>query len=63
MIGSLMRMLRDPMSQEVARTNAQQAAARLAHRRRQRDDVNRYLAQLKVEGPANERRADGQPGT
>lgn len=46
MIGSMVRLLRDPFNQDIARTNAQQAAARLAHRRRQRQEVEAFLAQL-----------------
>ncbi|MGZ4522021.1 MAG: hypothetical protein ACXVGN_00310 [Mycobacteriaceae bacterium] len=46
MFGSVVRVLRDPLSQRVALTNAQQAAARLAHRRRQREEVDTFLAQL-----------------
>lgn len=63
MIGSLLRVIRAPMSQEVARTNAQQATVRLAQRRRQCYEVDRFLAQLTEEGPANEDRADGRSGT
>jgi len=46
MIGSIVRFLRDPFGQVVARTNAQQSAARLAHHRRQRQDVDAYFAAL-----------------
>lgn len=45
MIGSIVRLLPNPFTQDVARTNAQQAAARLAHRRRERQEVEVYLAQ------------------
>ena len=57
MIRSMVRLLRDPFVQDVARTNAQQAAARLAHRRRERQEVEAYLAQLP--GPT---RATGASG-
>lgn len=46
MIASVVRLLRDPFRQDVARTNAQQAAMRLAHQRRQRHEVEAYLAQI-----------------
>ncbi len=46
MIDSVVRVLRDPLNQRAARTNAQQAAARLAHRRREREQVDAFLAQL-----------------
>lgn len=44
MIGSIVRLLPNPFTQDIARTNAQQAA-RLAHRRRERQEVEVYLAQ------------------
>ncbi len=46
MIDSVVRVLRDPLNQRVALTNAQQAAARLAHRRREREQVDAFLAHL-----------------
>ena len=57
MFGSLTRLLRDPLSQQAARSNAQQAASQLGHQRRQRQEVDAYLAQLpdKVRRPANGR--------
>lgn len=60
MIASVVRLLRDPFKQDVARTNAQQAAARLAHRRRQRQEVEAYLAQLP--GPSGAGRGMSRPG-
>jgi hypothetical protein len=45
-IDSVVRALRDPLNQRVALTNAQQAAARLAYRRREREQVDAFLAQL-----------------
>jgi hypothetical protein len=36
-------LLRDWLSQDVARTNAAHAATRMQHRRRQRDEVTAYL--------------------
>ena len=58
MIGSMVRLLRDPFGQDIALSNAQQSAARLAHRRRQREDVDAYLAQL----PGNAQRpVQGRP--
>jgi hypothetical protein len=38
------RLLRRWLSQDVARTNAAQAAVRLQHRRQQLDDVEAFLA-------------------
>lgn len=55
MIGSMVRLLRDPFNQDVARTNAQQAAARLAHRRRQRQEVEAFLAQIPGRSGADRR--------
>ena len=46
MIGSLMRLLPGLLNQDVARSNAQQAAVRLTYRRRQREEVDAYLARL-----------------
>lgn len=57
MIGSVMRLLRDPFKQDVARTNAQQAAVRLAHQRRKRQEVDAYLARLPAQPGASERGA------
>jgi hypothetical protein len=42
--GTLTTMLGRLLSQEVARTNASHAAMRMRHRRRQRDDVEAFLA-------------------
>ena len=60
MIASVVRLLRDPFKQDVARTNAQQAATRLAHQRRQRDEVEAYLAQLP--GPSASGSGKRRPG-
>ena len=46
MIGTLVKLLGRPLSQQVPRANAQQAATRLAHRRRLREEVDAYLAAL-----------------
>lgn len=46
MIGSLMRLLPGLLNQDVARSNAQQAAVRLTYRRQQREEVDAYLARL-----------------
>ena len=46
MIMTMVSLLRHPLNQDVALRNAQQATARLAHRRRQREEVAAYLAQL-----------------
>lgn len=55
MIGSVIRLLRDPFNQDVARTNAQQAAVRLAHQRRQRQEVDAYFAELPAQPGARRR--------
>ena len=55
MLSSVVRLLRDPLKQDVARANAQQAAARLAHERRQRQEVEAYMAQLPVPSGAGGR--------
>lgn len=57
MTGSLMRLMRGPLSQELARANARQAAGRLARLRREREEVDAFLAQLS----AGSRRPD-EPG-
>ncbi len=46
MIATLVKLLGRPLSQQVPRANAQQAATRLAHRRRLREEVDAYLAAL-----------------
>jgi hypothetical protein len=47
MFGSMVSMLRHPLQQQgIAVANAQQAAARLAHQRRQREETEAYLARL-----------------
>jgi len=43
-VGALTTLVERMVSQDVARLNAGQAATRLHHRRRELDDVNRYLA-------------------
>lgn len=45
MIHTLTKLLDRLGTQDVARTNAAQAAIRLMHGRRQRDDINDYLTQ------------------
>ena len=45
MIRSMLRLLRDPLTQDIALKNAQQAACRLAHQRRQREAVDDFIAQ------------------
>lgn len=59
MFRSVTSRLRDPLSQQVARSNAQQAATQLGHLRRQREEVDAYLTQLpdKPGKPAHERQA------
>jgi len=46
MIGSMVRFLRGSFGQDVALRNAQQSAVRLSHQRRQRENVDAYIAQL-----------------
>jgi hypothetical protein len=68
MIGAVAGLLRQWLSQDVARTNAAQASVRLQHRRRELDDVETFLAtrhhrppKSPVDGwPDNSARA-GQP--
>jgi hypothetical protein len=59
-IGSLLKLLGHPLSQEVPRDNAQQSAMRLARRRRQREDVEAYLSALEDE-PRQTRGAQDAP--
>ncbi len=40
------RLVRRVLSQDLARANAQQACIRLRHRRREREEVDAYLADL-----------------
>jgi hypothetical protein len=54
-MSSVMRLLLRPLDQEVPRSNARQGALRLAQQRRQREEVDAYLAQLPV-GPTVDRR-------
>ncbi|MFL6133063.1 MAG: hypothetical protein ACJ72A_09680 [Nocardioidaceae bacterium] len=42
----LVRLLLRPLNQEVPRSNARQGAARLAQERREREDVDAFLAEL-----------------
>jgi hypothetical protein len=44
MVGAITTLVERWVSQDAARFNAAQAATRLHHRRRELDDVNRYLA-------------------
>ena len=44
MVDSFTTLVERWVSQDAARFNAAQAATRLHHRRRELDDVNRYLA-------------------
>jgi hypothetical protein len=44
MVGAITNLVERWVSQDAARFNAAQAATRLHHRRRELDDVNRYLA-------------------
>ena len=44
MVGAITTLAERWVSQDAARFNAAQAATRLRHRRRELDDVNRYLA-------------------
>jgi hypothetical protein len=48
--------LRRWVNQDVARTNAAQAAVRLQHRRRQLDEVSAYLARQRSDTAAQVRR-------
>lgn len=65
MLGALTRLLRDPLSQQAARSNAQRAAAQLGHLRRQRQEVDAYLAQLpdKLRRPPNGRHLESGSDT
>lgn len=49
MISSVAVIIRRAFGQQVARTNAGQASARLGHRRREREAVDSYLAELSDE--------------
>lgn len=44
-MNTVIQALRQWLSQEAARRNAARGAAALLHQRRERDDVNTYLAQ------------------
>ena len=65
MVGAITTLVERWVSQDAARFNASQAATRLQHRRRQLDDVTRFLAtrELQLEpGGVTPTTRDSGPG-
>jgi hypothetical protein len=61
MIAAVAGLLRQWLSQDVARTNAAQASVRLQHRRREVEDVEAFLATQHHRAP--KRPVDRWPGS